>query len=71
MSSRAPLTELAIVAFAVIGFLLPRRFKEAGWQPPGSDGREMRLACCSQPRPAAYEFFAADPISTSSSPLAL
>lgn len=35
MSSRAPLTGLAIVAFAAVGFLLPRRFKEAGWQPAG------------------------------------
>ncbi|WP_263489155.1 MULTISPECIES: hypothetical protein [unclassified Mesorhizobium] len=31
-----PLTGLAIVAFAVINFLVPKRFKEAGLQPAGA-----------------------------------
>ncbi len=31
-----PLTGLAIIAFAIIDFLLPKRFKEAGFQPAGA-----------------------------------
>ncbi|WP_181178316.1 PepSY domain-containing protein [Mesorhizobium sp. B4-1-3] len=31
-----PLTGLAIVAFAIVDFLMPRRFKEAGFQPAGA-----------------------------------
>jgi hypothetical protein len=34
LAAAFPLGGLTIIAFAIIDFFLPRRFKEAGWQQP-------------------------------------